>query len=366
VFTLAAAIASYFLLEQPIRHGKRITGWKPALIAPAVAAALALVFVNVPSSVGRDEHIVFGAVRDPSAALANAAVNHTPSLPLTGPASDPAGTARGAAAPSSTSTAASALAGVSATAAALAGAPATSPTTVAPAAPPPPPVKRLLVVGDSVAQTLGRGLERWGPPHGIVVMNGARFYCGIARGGRVGFAMGKSLDRCNDWESRWGGMLDRLHPDVVVVLSTIWDVGGRQRPEWGPDYVDQGDPRFDQFVEDEWRHAADMLASRGARVVWLTAPCSADAPISQKLQYSNTHYLSALLATRPVIKVDLAGGVCPDGKFSDRLGPVADGRPDGIHFSDRGADWVASWLGPRVANPFIQNPAVVCARSRRF
>ena len=29
--------------------------------------------------------------------------------------------------------------------------------------PPPPPVRRILLVGDSVAQTLGRGLERWGP-----------------------------------------------------------------------------------------------------------------------------------------------------------------------------------------------------------
>ncbi len=39
-----------------------------------------------------------------------------------------------------------------------------------------------------------------------------------------------------------------------------------------PGYVEQGDPRFDQFIEGEWRQAETLLASRGARVVWLTDP----------------------------------------------------------------------------------------------
>jgi hypothetical protein len=110
----------------------------------------------------------------------------------------------------------------------------------------------------------------------------------------------------------------------------------------------------------------DLLSSRGARVVWLTAPCSANGSVSDKLSYANHHYLPELVRTRPVITVDLAGGVCPDGRFSDQLGPVADARPDGIHFSDQGADWVASWLAPRLVDPWLRNPEVTSTRARRF
>ena len=62
--------------------------------------------------------------------------------------------------------------------------------------------------------------------------------------------------RCGDWSRQWPPLLDRFHPDLVVVLSTIWDVGGRQRrPSGDSGFVDEGDPRFDQFIEGEWRQA---------------------------------------------------------------------------------------------------------------
>jgi hypothetical protein len=160
-------------------------------------------------------------------------------------------------------------------------------------------------------------------------------------------------------------LLARMHPDVVVVLSTIWDISPRQRDEWGPDYVSAGDPRFDSFVESEWRQAVATLGARGARVVWLTDPCSAEAPISKELHYANTKYIPSLLRTTPAVKVDLAARVCPEGTFTDQLGPVADGRPDGMHFSDPGADWVATWLGPRLTDPGLHSELAPATRVRR-
>ena len=53
-------------------------------------------------------------------------------------------------------------------------------------------------------------------------------------------ALGHTAKHCEDWGDRWPPMLDRFRPDVVVVLSTIWDVGARQRDEWGPDYLNAG------------------------------------------------------------------------------------------------------------------------------
>ena len=186
------------------------------------------------------------------------------------------------------------------------------------APPPPPPVQRMLVIGDSVAQTLGRGLERWGPQHGVTVMNESRpaLLRDRDRWAHPGTAR-QDPRHLRAASGPLAGDLDQLRPDLVVVLSTIWDIGGRQRDEWGPDYVDVGDPRFDQFIVSEWQRATDLLTSPRCRIVWLTAPCSADAAVSEKLSYANHHYLPELVRTRPVITVDLAGSVCPEGKFSD-------------------------------------------------
>ena len=45
---------------------------------------------------------------------------------------------------------------------------------------------------------------------------------------------------------------------------------------------------------------------------------------------------------------DLAGRVCPDGRFSDSVEGVANARPDGIHFSDEAASRLSEWLGPEI------------------
>jgi peptidoglycan/LPS O-acetylase OafA/YrhL len=339
--TIGVAALSWYYIEQPILNGRRITGWRPALVAPAAAVAVAALFITLPGP-SRGSDIVFSAVRKPAAALADlpepagaTPAPTTPTLPVTGP-----------------------------DAAAAAPAPVAA-TVVVPPPPPPPPVRRILMLGVSVAQTVGRGLERWGPGNGVVVVNAARYYCGIARGGRLGALLGREANTCGDWNRVWPSLLDRVRPDVVVMLSTIWDIGARQRDAWGPDFLRGGDPRFDQYVADEWRQAAQLLGSRGARVVWLTNPCSAQDGLSRDLRYANTKYLPELQKTHPVIKLDLFARVCPNGQFTNRLGAVADARPDGVHFSDSGADWVAGWLGPRLVDPHLTSDRAPVVRVRR-
>jgi peptidoglycan/LPS O-acetylase OafA/YrhL len=339
--TLAVAALSWWFVEQPIRHGGRLTGWRPAVVAPVAAAAVAALLVTLPAS-SEQPRIVFDAVRKPAAALAaasgpdeDATAQGAATLPVTGPA------AGKAAAPP---------------------APAAAPV----AAPPPPaPVRRVLVLGDSVAQTLGRGLERWGARHGVNIVNGARFYCGIARGGRLGALLGRTNTSCGDWAPVWSRMLDRMRPDVVVVLSTMWDVGARQRDEWGPGFVSQGDPRFDAFVTAEWGQAVDLLRSRGARVVWLTNPCTEIGQMSNDFRYANERYLPVVARWHPIVRLDLRSRVCPGDTFTNRLGDVDGARPDGVHFSDPGADWVAGWLGPRLVDPGLRSDPGASVAVRR-
>jgi peptidoglycan/LPS O-acetylase OafA/YrhL len=330
--TIAVATISFLWIERPIRYGTFRARWKPLAAAAGGAAVVVALFVSVPSTSSAPK-IVFSAVQKPTAALAGAggiARAGAATLPNTGADAPPAAT----------------------------------PVT-APGAASLQPVQRILLVGDSVAQTLGRGLERWGPAHGVDVVNAGRFYCGIARTGHVAIALGRTMNACEDWPRRWPAMLDRFHPDVVVVLTTIWDVSPRQRDDWGPAYIGPGDARFDEMVSRDWQAAAYVLASRGARVVWLTSPCSAQPSTDRNLQYANKLYLAYVRRTTPMIQVDLDSRVCPDGRFSDQLGPVAEGRPDGMHFSDAGADWVASWLGPKLADPYLQSEAPSLVRIKR-
>jgi peptidoglycan/LPS O-acetylase OafA/YrhL len=291
--TLTVALVSFHLVEQPVAIG-------------VLAAAVALVPIGEAAP-----RIVFAPVR----AASPARVAPTPSLPPTPSLELAAAGARPAELP------------------ATGGAPAR-------------PVQRIMIVGDSVAQTLGRGLERWGPPQGVSVLNAARFWCAIVRGGEIGALLGhRASPRCETWAEQWGADLDRFQPDVVVVLSTIWDLTGRRRPEWGPEFLAPGDARFDDRLLFEWRDAVRLLSSRGARVVWLSDPCAANPDLAPYLRYANDHYLPAL-AARGVETVDLDAHVCPGGGFSDTIDGTAGARPDGLHFSDPGADATARWLGP--------------------
>jgi hypothetical protein len=80
---------------------------------------------------------------------------------------------------------------------------------------------RVLVVGDSVADSLALGLERAGPAHGMVVWNAAVDGCGITRDVGEQHVWGWQPPRpaCSPgWRERWPLQLSQFNPDVVVML----------------------------------------------------------------------------------------------------------------------------------------------------
>jgi peptidoglycan/LPS O-acetylase OafA/YrhL len=303
VVTLAIAVLSYLLLERPIRDGRRLTDWRPWVVPPAIAGAVCLALVVVtlhpPSPL-----IVYGAVRRalPPAAPAPSA---SPAPPA-GLSDDPA---------------------------------------------PAPGPLRILVVGDSVGETVGRGLERWGLRTGAaIVHNRAMGWCAIGRGGVVLFN-GRAVDQaggCSNW-SRWD--VESFRPDVVVVLSTIWEIVPRSLPRWdGARRI--GDPAYDRWLTSEYVAATSYFSSHGAKVAWLTAPCTesndAEGAIGRLNQMIST--LPGAVAAGRLRVIDLFAHVCPAGRFVQRLGNVDTARPDGLHFSVAGADWLADWLGPELVD----------------
>jgi peptidoglycan/LPS O-acetylase OafA/YrhL len=315
--TVSLAVASYHWMEQPIRS-KRLLADPTARVA---APALALVVL-----VGATVIVTADPPTDPLAVLAAAEedASQTRPPPTTPPTTGPAkGAAKGDTAP--------------------------------------PRPARVMVVGDSVSWFLGDGIERWAKDDGsVVAWNTGTFGCGIARGGELLLSTGPAAPeaRCDDWRARWGRPLAEFDPDVVVVLTGLWDLADRRLPG-SEEFHHVGEPAGDAYLVDEYVEAVDLLSAEGAEVVWLTAPCYSEVifpgPLAEtnalepeRQAWLNSEVLPALVAERPQVElVDLAGFACPEGRFTPEL---LEDRFDGVHFTDEAALDIADWLMPKVVS----------------
>jgi peptidoglycan/LPS O-acetylase OafA/YrhL/lysophospholipase L1-like esterase len=214
---------------------------------------------------------------------------------------------------------------------------------------------RVLVVGDSVALTLGYGLERWAAEDDeYVVWTGATEGCGFADEGMVLDLLSRESEvseRCRGVASSLPAQVAEFDPDIVVVLTSAWDLQERRLPEWD-DVRGPGDAAFDAYLLREYGQAADVLASGGARIVWVQPPCAGQArdttvieaglTATERVRHLNEVILPELVASREDVGLfDLFGVLCPEGEFVESLGGVDDLRPDGVHFSKDGSIWLA-------------------------
>jgi peptidoglycan/LPS O-acetylase OafA/YrhL len=225
-------------------------------------------------------------------------------------------------------------------------------------------VLRIMVVGDSQARTLGYGLERWGAATGEAwVWNLAVEGCGLLPDGFVGDFSGERpvIERCQRVRDRWPSQIERFDPDLVIVLSSAYDMTERRLEEW-PEPATLGDPRFDEYMLGEYAEAVDALSANGAAVVWMQPPCAelrsgqpggAASTLDQELlDHLNHEVLQELVMRRPghVELFDLDRTICPDGRALESVDDVEDLRPDGVHFSVEGSLWFAENYGPELVS----------------
>jgi peptidoglycan/LPS O-acetylase OafA/YrhL/lysophospholipase L1-like esterase len=212
---------------------------------------------------------------------------------------------------------------------------------------------RILVIGDSVACSLYPALRALTSGTSVTVGNGTVVGCGIT--GDDYDELTGTFITCHDY----AGELQRAayaqtRPEVVVWSST-WErtairVDGKtirpESPTWPVDQLH----RVDAVVR--------TLTSAGARVVILTQPPFGDAadPTTHTATAGSEEFyrLNALLieyAKRhpaTVSVVDMAGRVCPT-RCIQKVGGAAV-RSDGAHFSPTGAVWVARWILPQLTS----------------
>jgi peptidoglycan/LPS O-acetylase OafA/YrhL len=315
--TLAVATASYRWLEQPIRRGRTLTGWRGAL-APPVAMACLVVAV-VPLTAG--------------SAVASAAFAGPRSAPVTLPplpSSPPTTTPRSA--------------------------PRLVTTTTTPRRRP----VRVVVFGDSTAKADAAGLIAWGRETGRAVVSDAGTIagCGVTRAAKIQFGVKRITipDGCKFWPTWWPQVLAQNPADVAVLVDGPWELVPHQID--GDRWRSVGDPVYDRHVHDELLAAVDVLLAHAPVVVLLTNPhvhpgwgetqAGAD-PVADPARMDRLNEIIRQVAVdRPAVTlVDLAAHVASiPGAETDR-----GLRPDGVHFTLASSRRIADWLGPAVSFP---------------
>jgi hypothetical protein len=224
---------------------------------------------------------------------------------------------------------------------------------------------RVLVVGDSVGQTFGRGLELWALETGRAeVENDAVPTCALGRTLEIEAPLGgisAPSATCADWAERWPETIASFDPDVVIVQYAVWEISARRLPDGR--LARPGDPELDRWQLSEYRAAADILSAQGAPVLWVNSACES-APIRAGEPFWNLNHrtIPALARSRAAVHVlDLDRLLCTDRGANPDFGGVAGIRPDGAHFSDAGALAIARRLMPIVLGD-TQAPARIFPR----
>jgi peptidoglycan/LPS O-acetylase OafA/YrhL len=215
---------------------------------------------------------------------------------------------------------------------------------------------RVVVLGDSVAWSLGTYLPK---QPGLTVTVRAIQGCGIARLPDI-IQLGEghtNYPACPTWDSRWTRAVEADDPDVAVILLDRWELMDRRL---GGEYQHVGQPTYDAYLEIELKLAISVAGGRGARVVLLTAPYTRraerpDGGLYDEDRPERVDAWNALLRrvaaqqTDRVRVLDLNTLVCPDGRFTWSVNGLRV-RSDGLHFTERGVQrLIAPWLLPQLA-----------------
>jgi peptidoglycan/LPS O-acetylase OafA/YrhL len=307
--TLAVAVVSYHLIEQPIRRGalgrllpRRVPAVVTATAFGLMAVAISLSTAPPPASVPTAAAPV--VIAAPSVKPKAAAPINRPGRPTTTTGRQP----------------------------------------------------RVTFLGDSVSWVIGSYLpEHPGMWTNVRAIQG----CGIATLPDI-LQLGTphtNYPGCTSWQKRWQKGVDKDKPDVAVIELNRWELMDRK---YQGRYQHVGDPEYDKYLRTQLREAIRIAGSDGAAVVLLTAAYTHRSEKPDGSLYPEDRpervdawndLLRAEAADHPgkVTVLDLNPVVCPDGEFTWDVDDLRI-RSDGLHYTTAGVQKViAPWLLPKLA-----------------
>ena len=336
--TVAIAALSYDLVEMPVRRGalKRWRSWVAAPIGAALAISAVFISTLVP----------VGAAELQGAQLAATASDHHPYA--AGHAAPRARRRRPYADDDHRRC---------------------RPTDArAPAATRTKPVK-VLLVGDSIAGTLGVGLAQEAQQYDVQIANEGTPGCSLSMQTQIKVLfytvapdapcdVGKNPNSLFDTWRKW---VDAYNPDVVVYLAR----GETFDQEVGGQWQNIGQAGFDSYLVNRYRQAVSVLGSKGASVVLATTPYydsgtspagtpwPEDAPARVTADNATMRQVATTTPPGPTA----AGSTCststpwsrrttPSHPRSDQINVRC---TDGVHFTQSGGIFVGRRLAPELA-----------------
>jgi hypothetical protein len=231
----------------------------------------------------------------------------------------------------------------------------------------------LLIVGDSIALTLGQGLSVGAQDgYGVMVSDNATLGCDLdsqlmIRNEGV---EARDVQGCGEWRGLWPFLVARLRPQVVALGLGRWEVTDHlYQGRW----VHIGQPAWDAHVTSNLKAAVAILHSFGARVVLLTMPYvdpsqrHADGSPYDEDTPSRARLFNALVRQvaraepNVVSVVDLNHLLAPAGVYTASVDGIDVRSPDGIHISLDGGELLQRAILPRVARLGLEAEPVVAA-----
>jgi peptidoglycan/LPS O-acetylase OafA/YrhL len=237
-----------------------------------------------------------------------------------------------------------------------------------------PPV-RVLLVGDSVALTLGLTLLPYQGRADVAITDAGLLGCGVAEGnlirlhGQVDQVAGPgpggtgAPGTCRvppgpggeTWAAYWRQRMAQVHPQVVVLLAGRWETLDRTTPAGR--WTSILDPSYQAYLRRMLQQAVQVATGQGARMVIETSPCfdtgeqpdGAPWPSDDPRRVALYNQLvEEVAAEHPgtVTVQHLHALVCPDGRYEASIDGVPIREVDGIHFTYQGPPDAGTVLAP--------------------
>ena len=220
---------------------------------------------------------------------------------------------------------------------------------------------RFLLVGDSLAVTMAVGLAQASvPDYGVRLTDSGVIGCDMdTTPAWWSGLLVTPTSACLHWRSLWAERVRQNRPEVVGLLIGRWAVCDHLV---GGQVMHVGQPAWDAHLASELDQAVGILSAGGAKVVFFTLPYF-DPPQEEpngNLYPENepgrvTEYNQILTSVaarhrKTVTVIDLNRILDPNGQYIATIGNVTVRRPDGIHITAAGGEWLQPRVLPTVAS----------------
>jgi hypothetical protein len=217
-----------------------------------------------------------------------------------------------------------------------------------------PTQARLLLVGNSVPFYLAReGFESLKTEEPLLVLNGAFPECAFPPSATAYRLSQSDVDLplplpCNQG---WTSDVQSFHPDVV--LFTMGDLLGEVRDGTNGQWYRPCGAGFDAWFKSSLLDAYNVFTRDGAHFVIATSAYSQyfQAPANRWTQtdcMNRIEHEVGSLHPKNVSVIDLGHFVCPTFGVCRQTIDGAPMRPDGVHYRDKSAVAIATWILPQL------------------